>query len=133
MDDETRRSFALRTGVAALTAGSFLNLNPRAMGANEKVVLALIGGRNQGRGDALRAIGRGGEIKTFCDLDQAILDKVNPDLEKAQARPRDHQGVPRVLDDKDIDGVIIAVPDHWHTLIRSWRARRGRTSISKSR
>lgn len=117
MDNETRRSFAIRTG-AALAVSPFLNLNSRAIGANEKVVLALIGGRNQGRGDALRAIRRGGEIKTFCDLDQAILDKVNPELEKAQQKaPGTTKEFRRVLDDKDIDGVIVAVPDHWHTLI----------------
>lgn len=102
----------------AFAAGSFLNLNPRAKGASEKVVLALIGGRNQGRGDALRAIQQGAEIKTFCDIDQAILDKVNPDLEKAQHKaPGTTRDFRRVLDDKDIDGVILATPDHWHAHI----------------
>ena len=77
MENDTRRAFTKKAGIAtAYVAGSFLNLNPRAKGANEKVVLALIGGRNQGRGDALRAIRQGGQIKTFCDIDQAILDKV---------------------------------------------------------
>ena len=119
MDNETRRSFTKKAGIAtAYAAGSFLNLNPRAKGANEKVVLALIGGRNQGRGDALRAIHRGGEFKTFCDLDQAILDKVNPDFEQAQGKaPGTTKEFRRVLDDKDIDGVIVAVPDHWHAHI----------------
>jgi len=118
MEAETRRSFAAKTGMAALAASPFLNLNPRAQGANEKVVLALIGGRNQGRGDALRAIKAGAEIKTFCDLDQAILDQVNPELEKAQGkRPGTTREFRKVLDDKEVDGVIIAVPDHWHTHI----------------
>ena len=119
MVKETRRSFMKRMGVAsALGTGGFLNWNPRALGANEKVVLGLIGGRNQGRNDALLAIGRGAEIKTFCDLDQAILDKVNPELEKAQRKaPGTTKEFQRLLDDKDIDGVIIAVPDHWHARI----------------
>ena len=116
MNKETRRSFVKKFGTAsALAAGGFLNWNPRAMGANEKVVLGLIGGRNQGRGDALRAIKVGAEIKTFCDVDQAILDQVNPDFEKAQGKaPGITKDFQRVLDDKDIDGVIIATPDHWH-------------------
>jgi predicted dehydrogenase len=119
MGEETRRSFVTRIGAAsALAAGGFLNWNPRALGANEKVVLGLVGGHNQGRGDALRAIKVGAEIKTFCDLDQAVLDKVNPDLEKAQGKaPGTTQEFRRLLDDKDIDGVIIATPDHWHTAI----------------
>lgn len=119
MGKENRRSFVKKLGAAsALAAGGLLNWNPRAMGANERVVLGLIGGRNQGRGDALRAIKVGAEIRTFCDLDQAIIDKVNPDLTKAQNKaPGTTKEFRRVLDDKDIDGVIVATPDHWHTHI----------------
>jgi len=117
MQEENRRSFVKKLGTASAVAG-FINWNPRAKGANERIVLGLVGGRNQGRGDALRAIREGAEIKTFCDLDQAILDKVNSDLEKAQHKaPGTTKEFRRLLDDKDIDGVIIATPDHWHTHI----------------
>src|SRR5579885_3617414 len=89
-----------------------------ARGANDRVTLALIGGRNQGKGDALRAIKAGAEIKTFCDLDEAILGQVNPVLGKAQGRePQTEREFRRVLEDKSIDAVIIATPDHWHTHI----------------
>jgi predicted dehydrogenase len=80
------------------------------------VTLALVGGRNQGRGVARRAIAAGGVIKTLCDLDDAINAKVNPELAGAQDRPVGHvKDYRRVLEDKDIDAVVIAVPDHWHT------------------
>ena len=49
-------------------------------------MLALIGGRNQGHGDALRTIKAGGVIKTFCDIDEVILGKVSPEIENAQNR-----------------------------------------------
>lgn len=82
MENPSRRSFLGRATIAsALAGGELLNLNPRARGANEKVVLALVGGRNQGGDDAVRAIQQGAEIKTFCDIDQAILDKISPTLE----------------------------------------------------
>ena len=113
---ETRRSFAVKSGFAL--AASSLNLNARAPGANERVNLGLIGGRNQGHNDALSSISNGGIIKTFCDIDEAILRKIAPEFEKAQKRaPTFEKDFRRVLDDQDIDAVIIATPDHWHTRI----------------
>ena len=115
--NETRRSFAGKAGLA-LAAAPFLNLNPRAKGANEQIRLALIGARNQGRGDATRTIKAGGFIKTICDIDEEIIRKVSPEIEKAQGRaPGSVREFRRVLDDKEIDAVIIATPDHWHARI----------------
>jgi predicted dehydrogenase len=116
MQNQNRRAFLKQTGTA-LATGAFLNLNLPALGANEKIVLALIGGNNQGRGDALSAIKDGAEIKTFCDIDDAVLSKVGAALAKAQGKdPGLVKDFRRVLEDKDIDGVIIATPDHWHAI-----------------
>jgi predicted dehydrogenase len=109
-----RRSFLKASAGSALAAGAW-NLNPAAFGANEKVTLALIGGRNQGRGDALRAIKAGAQFKTFCDLDPSIRNKTGAEIEAAQGRkPQLEENFERVLEDKDIDAVVIATPDHWH-------------------
>jgi predicted dehydrogenase len=109
-----RRTFL--TGAAG-TAG-LLNLNPAAMGANERPTLALIGGRNQGRGVAQRAIQAGAVFKTLCDIDPAIQNATGAAIEKAQQRrPGLVADFERVLEDKDIDAVVIATPDHWHTRI----------------
>src|SRR3954469_24000137 len=105
---QNRRSF-LVTGGSTLAAASFLR------GANDSVTLALVGGRNQGRGVALRAAKAGGRFKTFCDLDPAILEKTGADIATAQGNKPDYvKEFQRVLDDKEIDAVIIAVPDHQH-------------------
>jgi predicted dehydrogenase len=110
---QDRRVFLKAAGAAAV--GGFVNLNPAAMGANEKVTLALIGGHNQGRGVALRAIQAGAEFKTFCDLDPAVLEKTGADMAAAQGKkPGFEDKFERVLEDKAIDAVVIAVPDHWH-------------------
>ncbi|MCZ2155053.1 MAG: Gfo/Idh/MocA family oxidoreductase [Bryobacterales bacterium] len=118
MERSSNRRQLLKSLAGVAGATQVLNLNPKAIGANDRINVALIGGRNQGRGVALRMIEQGGRIATFCDVDQAILDKVSPDLEKAQgARPKQERDFRRVLEDKQIDAVIIATPDHWHTHI----------------
>jgi predicted dehydrogenase len=115
MQNETRRSFLKKAALTSAFTGGFVNLNPRAVGANERVRLALIGGRNQGSNVAMSAIKDGAEIKTFCDIDSEILEKVGAKIRKAQNRePGTVRDFRRVLDDKEIDAVIIATPDHWH-------------------
>lgn len=118
MQKETRRSFLKKAGMTSAVAGSFVNLNPRAMGANEKVQLALIGARHQGNYVARNAIKDGAEVKTICDVDNQVLEEVSAKIKEAQNRaPGTVKDFRRVLDDKEIDGVIIATPDHWHVLI----------------
>lgn len=113
---QNRRQFLKHSAMAATAAA--INLNPRAFGANERIQLALIGGRNQGKNVALGCIKAGAVIKVFCDVDQAILDKVSPLLEEAQGRkPEQARDFRKVLEDKEVDGVIVATPDHWHTHI----------------
>lgn len=115
MNEHPSRRSMLKAGAGA---AAFANLNPRAVGANDQINLALIGGRNQGKGVALRHIKAGGHIATLCDLDEAILSATGPLLERAQgARPTYERDFRRVLDDRNIDAVIIATPDHWHTHI----------------
>ena len=112
-----RRDF-LKTAAGSAAAAGFINWNPAAKGANERVTAALIGGRNQGRGVAQRLVKAGAEFKTFCDLDPAILDKTGAAIAAAQGRaPKTESLFERVLDDKEIDAVVIAVPDHWHARI----------------
>ena len=100
-----------RTFLAATAIG----MHRFAIGANERVNLALIGGRNRGQQIAEGAIKAGGHIKTFCDLDDQILQKVGAGVAKQQGRQPEYvKDFRRVLDDKDIDAVLIATPDHWH-------------------
>lgn len=104
----------LKSGVTA--AAAMWGSKSRVLGANDRVNLALIGGRNQGKGVARRSIEAGAHFKTFCDIDRAIYDKVAPVLGRQQGNDLIHErDFRRVLDDKDIDAVVIAAPDHWHT------------------
>jgi predicted dehydrogenase len=124
----SRREFASRLGVTAAVVaagGHFLPSTAQAaariQGANDKLVLASIGVR--GQGNALKrgfAKIKGVEIKTLADVDlnleaERVNDKALADV--ATFKPNFVQDFRRVLDDKDIDGVIIATPNHWHALM----------------
>jgi predicted dehydrogenase len=141
-DEMTRREFVSRSaktavgvvaGSAALgttEAGRAPAYGGRVLGANDRVVLASIGIRSQG--DALKR-GFAGlpnvEIKTLCDPDANLFPaRVNdPKLANLAAfKPRTVQDLRRVLDDKDIDGVIVATPNHWHALATIWAVQAGK-------
>ena len=140
--DITRRDFTARLGAAAAGVvvadgifGPFASAAPqvgnRVLGANDRVVVASIGIRGQGnslkRGFAqLKNV----EIKTLCDVDEnlyasrandkAVLDKV------PTFKPGYQQDLRKVLEDKDIDAVVIAVPNHWHALASIWATQAGK-------
>ena len=127
----SRRDFASRLGAAAAgiavggdVFGGRLQAAPavsrRILGANDRVVVASIGIRGQGNG-----VKRGFakldkvEIKTLCDIDANLApERVNDPALKdvASYKPGFVQDLHRVLDDKDIDAIIIATPNHWHAL-----------------
>ncbi len=114
MRNLTRRSF-LKTGMAAAAAGIAA---PRALGANERIRMGVIGGRNRGHQVATdMARNRNFEIATVCDCDTAMAESAVAEILKGSnqdEKPKLEQDFRRVLEDRDIDAVIIAAPDHWH-------------------
>ncbi|MDQ3847266.1 MAG: Gfo/Idh/MocA family oxidoreductase [Bacteroidota bacterium] len=84
--------------------------------ANDKIVLGLIGGRNQGFSDLRQALRQPGvECAAFCDTDNTILQQRSDDITKLQGKaPVQYKDFRKLLDNKDIDAVIIGTPDHWH-------------------
>jgi len=113
----------LRPGVSAASQG-------RVLGANDRVIVASIGIRGQGN-----AVKRGFAqlpnvtIKTLCDIDANLApERVNdPRLTSvATYKPNFVQDLRRVLDDKEVDAVIIAMPNHWHALGTIWGLQAGK-------
>ena len=55
------------------------------------------------------------KITHLCDVDQALLEKAQSAAAKAgYGNVRGSADLRRVLDDKEVDAVVIATPDHWH-------------------
>ena len=90
----------------------------RALGANEKINIALIGCGGMGRHN-LKDFMKSGQCNTvaICDVDDAQL-KMTANLIKDTTKetPAIIKDYRKVLDRKDIDAVVVATPDHWHAI-----------------
>jgi len=103
--------------VAAGMAASVVALQAETkFSANERVRLAGIGLRNQGKGvcSGLASL-PDVEFAVLCDIDEAQFPSLSGEIEKQQGKkPAWESDFRRVLDDPSIDAVVIATPDHWH-------------------
>lgn len=85
---------------------------------NDTIHLGLIGCRNMGWAN-LMSILKNVDVKciALCDVDNNILQERAAELQKlTNHQPRLYKDYRSLLDNKDIDAVIIATPDHWHCL-----------------
>jgi predicted dehydrogenase len=114
----SRRNFLKQTafltaGLATLPGASRL----RAAGANDRIRVAVIGCNGRGMNHIaawLRVPNV--EIACICDVDSRARAKgVDAVAKKQAASPQGEEDLRRVLDDKSIDAISIAMPDHWHT------------------
>ncbi len=128
----TRREF-IKRGSAGMIAGSaILSTNAaaygRIIGSNERINLAVIGIR--GRGGSLIGNFAGMKnvrIKTIVDIDENLFGQRVQQIEKiAGYKPKTEWDMRKAFDDKDIDAVGIATPNHWHALATIWAAQAGK-------
>ncbi len=111
MKSLSRRGFTKSAALAGL--GTALSAG-RVWGANERVRLGFIGLGNRGD-QVLDAFLRHKdcEVVALCDLSQAYMDAA---AKKIGAGPKQFRDYRALLDDKSIDAVVVATPDHWHAL-----------------
>jgi len=130
-----RRRF-LKTSVVSAASLSALSYSRAADAPNDKVVLAMIGigstvpGSVGGRGRQLiRPFSsfKDVDIACLCDVDESFFPFAQKLLAAAQRREaRLEKDLRRIWEDKSIDAVVVATPDHWHALATIWACQAGK-------
>jgi predicted dehydrogenase len=127
MGSISRRDF-LRGATAATVAAGVGTFSINVAGANEKVVLGVMGIRGRGN-DLMKGFGKRPDvtIKYLCDIDSNLFADRVADLEKStRQKPQTVQDFRKMLDDKELDGVVMATPNHWHALGTIWACQAGK-------
>src|SRR5438874_2615068 len=126
----SRRDFLKITGAGvagtALTSAApgYLPI----LGANDRVRVAVCGVRGRGN-DHIRGFARvpGTEIAALCDVDENVLNQRLGEVEKrGLPKPKSYIDVRKLLEDKTIDAISIATPNHWHALMAIWGCQAGK-------
>jgi predicted dehydrogenase len=121
---QDRRDFIKKMAAAsvAVTAGgsafgfSAKSYN-RIIGANELIRVATIGVNSRGNSmGGTFAAQKNTEVGIVCDVDERTIPKAIKTIMNAKQvqTPKSEKDCRKVLEDKSIDAIYIATPDHWH-------------------
>jgi predicted dehydrogenase len=123
----TRRAFLTRdTGLAAATA-LLSSAGGRVLGANDRINIAFIGNGMQFQ-TLIRVFNNRQKEKNDLHI-AAVCDVWEPRLRYAQEQSgaeKTYRDYREVLQRSDIDGVVLAVPDHWHYAMASQAMQAGK-------
>ncbi|UCG55683.1 MAG: Gfo/Idh/MocA family oxidoreductase, partial [Phycisphaerales bacterium] len=120
----TRRTFLKSSVCAGLSAALPFS---RARGANSDIRVAVVGIRSQGTNHInwFRQI-PGVRVVAICDADSQFLDREKAKFKDRNETVETYVDYRKLLDDKNIDAVITATPNHWHALVTVWACQAGK-------
>ncbi|MEZ6136120.1 MAG: Gfo/Idh/MocA family oxidoreductase [Pirellulaceae bacterium] len=129
----SRRRFLTSTAAVAASLGAARFVHSQEPAAadkspNAKMNAAIIGtgGRGGSHIEEMLAADNA-QITHICEVDASIADKRAGEIEKKQGmRPKIESDIRRLLEDKSLDVVTIATPNHWHALGGIWAMQAGK-------
>ncbi|HMO83505.1 MAG TPA: Gfo/Idh/MocA family oxidoreductase [Lacipirellulaceae bacterium] len=128
----TRRTFLRESGRfgtgVALTAWTAARSRAAGVAPSDRLRLAVVGIRGRGGYLAQQFASRPDcEVAYLCDVDESLFPIRTDAVEQAQgAKPQTITDFRHALDDKSIDAIIVATPDHWHALATIWGCQAGK-------
>ena len=136
MAGPSRREFLEQSMLAAAAAVVSQGVAPdlhaqeaKAAGANDRLRIAVIGVNGQGGSHLGGYLAKKDvEVAAICDVDSEVGNKKGVDrVEKSSGKkPAYYQDIRKLLEDKSIDAVSIATPNHWHALAAIWAIQAGK-------
>ena len=115
---ENRRKFIKKSAAgAALLAVPFAAKSySRILGANDRLNIVVAGlGRGRAHISAARTLKKHIEVIGLCDVDKRMFGKIQEGYsDYVPASTKTHADIRTFLDNKDVDAITIATPDHWH-------------------
>lgn len=111
-----RRNFLLQSSLAGTGLLLGGKLNAFGKNANEKIIIGAVGTNSRGFYLArMFAALPNVEVAYICDVDELVLAKTIAEIEKISGKkPKGFKDVRKLLEQKDLDAIFIATPDHWH-------------------
>ena len=104
-------------GLIAATPMELLANIRKNISPNDKIGIGLIGCKGMGWSNLTSMLQISEtECVALCDIDQAVIKQRLAELEKLNQKPGVYGDYRKLLEDKNVDVVIIATPDHWHCL-----------------
>lgn len=129
--DFIKKSLIGSAGIAVGSIGFSAKSYGSIMGANDRINVAVIGIRGRGIShiNAWSDLKNSHNVrlKTLCDTDEQFFDERSKIvIDKTGIRPVTEWDMRKVLEDKEIDAVSFATPNHWHALGTIWACQAGK-------
>ena len=126
---ESRRSFIKKTaavGSAAIVMPTIVS--SKVFGANDRINAAVLGVNGRGKAHIKGLMAQNNvRVTTLCDPDMNVLKERQITFKETYGEDvKLVQDLRRIMDDKDIDVVSIASPNHWHALSVIWACQAGK-------
>ncbi len=131
MDKLTRRDFIKRSLAAAAGTGFSATLPisvcSKAFGANDDVRVAVVGFHGHGKShiSSFRSL-PGARVVALCDADRDVLNGGVREFKNRGEKVDAYVDLRKLLEDKSIDVVSTATPNHWHSLLTVWACQAGK-------
>jgi predicted dehydrogenase len=121
-----QRRTLLKASLAVSGIGSGYASTP-TRSAGDLIGVGIVGLRGKGRHHVeMFSSMKGVRITALCDVDREILSRSAEKLKDQPTRPACYIDVRRMLENRDVDAVVIATPNHWHALMTIWACQAGK-------